>query len=628
MFKLGVVRRFATAATAAQGFYRQFLMRVHPDFFGDDAVSRQTNERSLQTLNGLMATRKSLDAIERIQHSGKQFEANLEFDVREPSSDSASDVSTRVRRVSARFLAPISRQAEGIVTYKRRFDTAFDGLLKDLATQADMDTSAWRSNDAADSEAGKGADAATTSSEPEWIDTDIYMFKKDRDAAFVEVVERQLGRYILADWTLMSQKKEDDGLDPSLELHNYVPLLHESSVFSPLLSDAERADAFATLRANLVALNFVKWFELPIILTLPAHVRQSQPAAAAEEDRFLKEFGRGYVLIAADFADDLSGTRERIFNQLPAVRKSFADRNRGAVAIDRLLRSVANGPLRLASLSIEAPLLASVTVLRLLEAVAADPPAWLKAGDAIALAGVHLSIVEPRPNGERSFSSARFGDTLTVYGDAEAGVMSFDVRRWRLRVPTTATLADLAAFLGSESSRLVIAGLREQIDAYARRTEQFNRLLEAATLSLGFAAIAVDAGLTHETGQFLPPDLTRTDSGTLLVPYSFGPIVSEHATRQRVLSRMAFRFLQELVERDIEALVGVIRDRSDIYLVLSDRFHIDYLDERDSLFKLDRTAQTRSRVPTQQRQQLVLRVPMRDFSVDKLRAFLRRGTVE
>jgi hypothetical protein len=91
---------------------------------------------------------------------------------------------------------------------------------------------------------------------------------------------------------------------------------------------------------------------------------------------------------------------------------------------------------------------------------------------------------------------------------------------------------------------------------------------------------------------------------------------------------MAFRFLQELVERDIEALVGVIRDRSDIYLVLSDRFHIDYLDERDSLFKLDRTAQTRSRVPTQQRQQLVLRVPMRDFSVDKLRAFLRRGTVE
>jgi hypothetical protein len=603
-------------------------MRVHPDFFGDDAVSRQTNERSLQTLNGLMATRKSLDAIERIQHSGKQFEANLEFDVREPSSDSASDVSTRVRRVSARFLAPISRQAEGIVTYKRRFDTAFDGLLKDLATQADMDTSAWRSNDAADSEAGKGADAATTSSEPEWIDTDIYMFKKDRDAAFVEVVERQLGRYILADWTLMSQKKEDDGLDPSLELHNYVPLLHESSVFSPLLSDAERADAFATLRANLVALNFVKWFELPIILTLPAHVRQSQPAAAAEEDRFLKEFGRGYVLIAADFADDLSGTRERIFNQLPAVRKSFADRNRGAVAIDRLLRSVANGPLRLASLSIEAPLLASVTVLRLLEAVAADPPAWLKAGDAIALAGVHLSIVEPRPNGERSFSSARFGDTLTVYGDAEAGVMSFDVRRWRLRVPTTATLADLAAFLGSESSRLVIAGLREQIDAYARRTEQFNRLLEAATLSLGFAAIAVDAGLTHETGQFLPPDLTRTDSGTLLVPYSFGPIVSEHATRQRVLSRMAFRFLQELVERDIEALVGVIRDRSDIYLVLSDRFHIDYLDERDSLFKLDRTAQTRSRVPTQQRQQLVLRVPMRDFSVDKLRAFLRRGTVE
>jgi hypothetical protein len=622
-----VVRRFATAATAAQGFYRQFLMRVHPDFFGDDAVSRQTNERSLQTLNGLMATRKSLDAIERIQHSGKQFEANLEFDVREPSSDSASDVSTRVRRVSARFLAPISRPAEGIVTYKRRFETAFDGLLKDLATQADMDTSAWRSSDAADAEAGKGADAAT-SSEPEWIDTDIYMFKKDRDAAFVEVVERQLGRYLLADWTLMSQKKEDDGLDPSLELHNYVPLLHESSVFSPLLSDAERADAFATLRANLVALNFVKWFELPIILTLPALVRQSQPAAAAEEDRFLKEFGRGYVHIAADFADDLSGTRERIFNQLPAVRKSFADRSRGAVAIDRLLRSVADGPLRLASLSIEAPLLASVTVLRLLEAAAADPPAWLKAGDAIALAGVHLSIVEPRPSGERSFSSARFGDTVTVYGDAEAGVMSFDVRRWRLRVPTTATLADVAAFLGSESNRFVIAGLREQIDAYARRTEQFNRLLEAATLSLGFAAIAVDAGLTHETGQFLPPDLTRTDSGTLLVPYSFGPIVSEHATRQRVLSRMAFRFLQELVERDIEALVGVIRDRSDIYLVLSDRFHIDYLDERDSLFKLDRTAHTRSRVPTQQRQQLVLRVPMRDFSVDKLRAFLRRGTVE
>jgi len=186
-----------------------------------------------------------------------------------------------------------------------------------------------------------------------------------------------------------------------------------------------------------------------------------------------------------------------------------------------------------------------------------------------------------------------------------------------LRVPTSCTAAQLAEFLSSESSRLILMGVRTQVNAFARRSAQFQSLLEATTLALGFEAIAIDADLTKETGSLLPPDLTVTGSGALLVPYSFGPIVAEHAVLGRIALRHAMRFLQELVERHLDGFVGVVHDRSDILLVLSDRFELDFLDKNDKLLK----GRANESVP-RAHEKIVLRVPMRGFSVEALRTFL------
>jgi hypothetical protein len=631
-------RHRAHFATHSRDSYRQLLLRVHPDFFADDAASRVQNERALQSLNSLLATTKSLDAVDKAQRT-PNLEAQFDFVVREaaPSEgqDDADVVALQMRRVSARFVAPKSRSAEGVITYKRRFQDACDALLTDLLRQVGAinvheSTHERVQRDEAAQKARESGDEASSSTadgldgEPFWIDTDMPIFKKDRDAADIEVMRDQFLRYMLADMTLVAQKAEDDGIDPTIELHKYVPLLHESSIHSPLLTDAERDAALRVLKAHLIQLSFLDWHSLPILLTLPAAAREANPDNARAEDSFLAEFGRGYVRIPTDFAADIAGTRRRILDSLPSVRRATADLQRGAAIIHNLLRTVANGPLRFASLSIEAPLLSTVPVLRLLEQLGAAPPEWLNAvGTQVTfLADMHISIVEPKPRNfdARAFAGAQRANTITVYGDSEAGVLSIDLRRWRLRIPTNVTLEQLTEFFTTPENRVLLYGIRSQIDTYTRRVVQFNRLVETVRSALGFTAILIDADLNQSTGQYLPPDLTTTESGTLLVPYSFGPLVSEHAAQNRVSLRRAFHFVQDVVNHRLAKLLDLINDRSDIILVLSNRFSMTYLDEKSNMY---RTQRKQIRQGTKRPdKQLVLRVPLEGFTVAKLRKFL------
>lgn len=631
-----MIRRCGFATHSSRDSYRQLLLRVHPDFFGDDLPSRTGNERALQALNALLATTKSLDAVDRAQRT-PNLEARFDFVVREaaPADGLADDdlVALQMRRISARFRAPIARPAEGVVTYKRRFQDACDALLGDLlrqigavnlheSTQQRLDGDASESA-AAESAAADPSDSSTAAdAEPFWIDTDMPVFKRDRDAHDVAVLREQFMRYMLADMSLVAQKAHDDGIDPSIELHQYVPLLHESSIHSPLLADAERDAALTRLKAHLIQLSFLDWNDLPILLTLPAAARDADPDAARAEDSFLAEFGHGYVVVPADFHLDVAAARRRILDSLPRVRRASADLQRGAAIIHNLLRTVANGPLRFASLSIEAPLLAAVPALRLLERLGAAPPDWLTREQTTFLADMHISVVEPKPRNfdARTFAGAQRANTITVYGDAEAGVLSLDLRRWRLRVPTNVTMEQLAEFFKTAQNRVLLYGIRSQIDSYTRRVVQFNRIVETVRSALGFTAILIDANLNQATGQYLPPDLTTTESGTLLVPYSFGPLVSEHAAQNRLTLRRALVFILDVVNNRLAKLLALINDRSDIVLVLSDRFSMNYLDEKSLLY---RTQRSQIRKGTKRPdKQLILRVPLEGFTVAKLRKFL------
>jgi hypothetical protein len=643
-------RFFASRPTVAtpRDAYRQLMLRVHPDFFADDEKSRAQNERALQLLNNLLSTTKSLDAVDRMQRG--KLEASFEFVVREAPSvatvtyadepttaevvvdDVVRDEFAKIqmRRVSSKFVSPQSRPAEGIITYKRRFQDACDALLKDLLRQIGVDlVSPTSSNQQQQQSSSPGASDSTATTdknlnaEPFWIDTDMPVMKKDRDRQDVEIIRNQFLRYMLADWSLVVEKAADDGIDPSIEVHKYVPLLHESSIHSPLLSDAERDAALLVLKAHLIQLNFLQWHDLPIMLTLPAAARDANPDNARAEDSFLAEFGHGYVTIPTDFAKDVARTRRRIFESLPLVRRSKADLQRGSVIIDKLLRSVADGPLRFASLSIEAPLLSAVPVLRMFEQFGAEPPNWLLGADkTVLIKDMHISIVEAKPRNvdARSFVGAQRADTITVYGDSEAGVLSIDLRRWRLRVPHNVTLDELNEFFVTPRNRVLLYGVRSQIDVYTKRAEQFNRLCEVLRSTLGFTAIFIDADLNSSTGQFLPPELTKTASGTLLVPYSFGPLVSEHAAQNRVTLRIALRFVQVLINKRLAGLLELINDRSDIILVLSDRFAMSFLDEKSSLYrKKQKQIDKRTAEP---QKQVVLRVPLSGFTIKKLREFL------
>lgn len=459
--------------------------------------------------------------------------------------------------------------------------------------------------------------------EPFWIDTDMPIFKKDRDAHDLELLREQFMRYMLADMTLVAQKAHDDGIDPTIELHKYVPLLHESSIHSPLLTLPERDAALALLKAHLIQLRFLDWNDLPILLTLPAAARAADPDSARAEDSFLAEFGHGYVRIPTDFAADVPATRRRILDSLPHVRRASADLQRGAAIIHNLLRTVANGPLRFASLSIEAPLLAAVPVLRLLERLGAEPPAWLARDQSTFLADLHISVVEPKPRNNfdaRAFAGAQRANTITVYGDTEAGVLSLDLRRWRLRVPTNVSMEQLEEFFCTAQNRVLLYGIRSQIDSYTRRVVQFNRIVETVREALGFTAILIDAELNEATGQYLPPDLTWTESGTLLVPYSFGPLVSEHAAQNRLTLRRALCFVLDIVNHRLDKLLALINDRRDIVLVLSDRFSMNYLSEKSKLYRTQKQAIRKG--TKRPDKQLILRVPLEGFTVAKLRKFL------